>query len=689
MTRPRPSHVRAATAATAGLALAGAFALPASAGIVDEPISHSAPGAALELAPIGTYETGIFDEGASEIVGYDAGSQRLIVINAAQALVEVLDVSDPAAPVKLFDVPTAGVGSADESTVPGDAVANSVDVRADGLGAIAVEAGDKVGNGWVVFFDARSEDGAPIGAVRVGALPDMVTFTPDGSQLLVANEGEPAEDYSVDPEGSVAVIDVPDALDAPAQGDVAIADFHAFEEGGSLELPEGVRIYGGREDAGTGIPEFPVSENLEPEYITVVGDRAFVTLQEANALAEVDLAGAEVTAIHALGTKDWSQPGNELDPSDEDGGINLGNWPVQGLYQPDAIGSYVANGVPYLVTANEGDTRDWEGYSEVARVKDLGEDGLLPVCEDLADLTADEALGRLNITTADGLSGDGTCYETLYANGGRSFSIWSTAGGQIFDSGAQFEELTAEALPEFFNSNHSESNLEGRSDDKGPEPEGLAIGTVGDSTYAFVGFERVGGVVVFDITAPDAVEFVTYVNNRDFAVSVEDGGALADAGDLGPEGLEFIPADVSPIEGTALLAIGNEVSGSTTFYRIDEADGGPGGDEDGAEDGSDDGGDDSGSDESGSDESGSDESGSGESGSGESGADENGTDDGAAESGDDHGADDGAGDDGADESGADGGELPDTGAGAATLMLTAGALLLAGAAGYAVRRRTA
>ncbi|WP_198663425.1 choice-of-anchor I family protein [Jiangella endophytica] len=667
MTRPRPSHVRAATAATAGLALTGAFALPAIAGIVDEPISYSAPGAALELSPIGSYETGIFDESASEIVGYDAGSRRLFVINAAQALVEVLDAADPAAPVKLFDVPTAGTPSGDESTVSENAVANSVDVRSDGLGAVAVEAEDKTDDGWVVFFDARSEDGAPLGAVRVGALPDMLTFTPDGSQLLVANEGEPAEDYSVDPEGSIAVIDVPGEIAAPSQDAVSIADFHAFEEGGSKPLPEGVRVYGGREDAGTGTPEFPVSENLEPEYITVAGDNAYVTLQEANALAVVDLAAAQVSEIHALGTKDHQV--HPLDASDEDGGIHIVPRPVQGLYQPDAIGSYTAGGESYLVTANEGDTRDWEAYSEVARVKDLGEDGLPPVCANLADLTGDEALGRLNVTTADGLAEDGSCYETLYSNGGRSFSIWSTDGEQVFDSGAQFEEITAEAAPDFFNSNHTESNLEGRSDDKGPEPEGLVVGAVGDRTYAFVGFERVGGIVVFDITAPDAVEFVTYLNNRNFAVSVEGGGELADAGDLGPEGLEFIPADVSPIPGTALLAVGNEVSGSTTFYRIDRTDDGSGGDESGS--------DESGADESGADESGADESGADESGSGESGAD------GGTESGAD------TGDDGADESGADGEELPDTGADATTLMLTAGALLLAGATGYALRRRSA
>lgn len=687
MTRLRPSHVRAATAATAGLALTGAFALSAIAGIVDEPISHSAPDAALQLAPIGSYETGIFDEAAAEIVGYDAGSQRLFVINAAQALVEVLDAADPAAPVKLFDVPTAGVASGDGSTVPDDAVANSVDVRADGLGAVAVEAPEKTDDGWVVFFDARSEDGTPLGALRVGALPDMLTFTPDGGQLLVANEGEPAEDYSADPEGSVAVIDVPGEVAAPEQDAVAIAGFHDFEEGGSKPLPEGVRVYGGREDAGTGTSEFPVSENLEPEYITVAGDRAYVTLQEANALAVVDLAAAEVTAIHPLGTKDHGAPGNELDPSDEDGGIEIGSWPVRGMYQPDAIGSYTAGGEAYLVTANEGDTRDWEAYSEVARVKDLGDDGLAPVCEELADVTADEALGRLNVTTADGLSEDGTCYETLYSNGARSFSIWDTDGAQVFDSGAQFEQVTAEALPEFFNSNHTESNLEGRSDDKGPEPEGLAVGAVGDRTYAFVGFERVGGVIVYDITSPDAVSFVTYVNNRDFAVSVEDGGALADAGDdLGPEGLEFIPADASPIPGTALLVVGNEVSGSTIFYRIDETDDGSGG----GEDGDDDGGDESGSDENGSDENGAEGGTDGGAEGGTDAGDDNGTEGGSDESGsDENGADESGSDDDGDDNGAGGEELPDTGAGATTLTLAAGVLLLAGAAGYALRRRSA
>ncbi|TDD99061.1 choice-of-anchor I family protein [Jiangella asiatica] len=654
--------------AVAGLALTGAFALPASARIVDEPVGHSAADAGLALTPFGTYETGIVDEGAAEIVSFDAGSRRLFVVNAAQAVVEVLDVADPAAPAKLFDLPTAGTPSGDGSTVPAKGVANSVDVRADGLGAVAVEAPDKTDAGWVVFFDARSDDGAALGAVRVGALPDMLTFTPDGAHLLVANEGEPAEDYSADPEGSVAVVAVGDEVAAPEQDAVAIADFHEFEEGGSLPLPGGVRIYGGREDAGTGTPDRPVSENLEPEYITVAGGHAYATLQEANAVAVVDIESATVMGIWSLGFKNHHGAGAGLDPSDEDGGIAIDTWPVFGMYQPDGVASYTAGGETYLVTANEGDTRDWEAYSEVARVGDLGEDGLPPVCEGMETFLGDEGLGRLNVTTATGLSPNGDCFTALYSNGARSFSIWTTDGERVFDSGQQLEEITAAAAPDFFNSNHTESNLEGRSDDKGPEPEGVVVGEVGDRTYAFIGFERVSGVAVFDITTPAEASFVTYVNNRDFSVSVEDGGAVADAGDLGPEGLEFIPADASPVPGTALLAVGNEVSGSTTLYRIDEVDDGGDGDESG--------GDESGGDESGGDESGGDESGGDEPGGDESGGGGGVSGGGGGVSGGDGGV-----------SGGDGEELPDTGAGA-TLVALAGVLLVASGAVVVSRRPT-
>lgn len=509
------------------------------------------------LAPLGTYATGVFDESAAEIVSYDARSRRLFVVNAAAAKVEVLDAASPSAPAKLFDLTTVGVRAADGSTIPDGAVANSVDVRSDGLGAVAVESATKTDPGWVVFFDARG-DGAALGAVRVGALPDMVTFTPGGGRLVVANEGEPADDVSADPEGSVAVVDVPRSVRAPGQKSVRTADFHRFERA----VPKGVRVFG-----PTVNEKYPVSANLEPEYVTVDkhGRTAYVTLQEANALAVVDLGSARVTTLKPLGAKDHSKPGNGIDTSDRDDEVDIRQVPVSGLYMPDGIESYTARGRTYLVTANEGDAREWGDYAEPARVKDLGEDGLPPLCADVFDesVTSDEDLGRLNVTTASGLRGDGSCYERLYAFGGRSFSIWTTDGRQVFDSGDDFEHITAEANPEFFNSNHTESGFDGRSDDKGPEPENLAVGEIDGRTYAFVGFERVGGIAVYDITDPRHASFVAYQNNRDFAESVEDGGDLAKAGDLGPEGVTFIPSKNGP-----MVAVANEVSGTTTLFRV-------------------------------------------------------------------------------------------------------------------------
>lgn len=553
------------------LPLVAAAVLPAAA--VDDPPTVSAPDALLSIDPLGSFSTGQFDESAAEIVAFDPRTDRAFVVNAQSGRVDVLDASDPTSPSSVGHVDAAGTPVVGGGSIPSGSVANSVDVRTDGLVVVAVEAPVKTDPGWLMVVDGDSLDS--VGAVQVGALPDMVTLTADGARAVVANEGEPADDYSVDPEGSVAVVALPSDVAAPGAADVRVADFRAYDPGGTRTLPEGVRVFGPEVNIA-----HPVSANLEPEYVALDGDgtTAWVTLQEANAVAEVDLESATVTEIHPLGWKDHSVAGRGLDPSDRDGAddgpaVTIGTWPVRGLFMPDAIHAYAANGETYLVTANEGDAREWGDYVEPARVKDLGDDGLAPICADApaADLTGDDALGRLNVSTASGLRDDGSCYEQLYSFGARSFSIWSADGDLVFDSGDAFERITAEAAPAFFNSNHSESNLEGRSDDKGPEPEGVAIGTVGDRTYAFIGFERVGGVAVFDVTSPADSRFVTFVNNRDFSVSVEDAddtdAALAQAGDLGPEGLAFVGAADSPT-GRAMLLVGNEVSGTTTFFDL-------------------------------------------------------------------------------------------------------------------------
>jgi DNA-binding beta-propeller fold protein YncE len=552
-----------ATTAVATLLAGGAVAAPPPA-----VVEHSSPSATIALEPLGAYETGLFDEAAAEIVAHYPGGQRLLVVSAAAATVQVLDVADAASadPTLLFELETAGVGD-----IPEGAVANSVDVRDDGLAVVAVEAPVKTDRGWLAFYDVAG-DGEPLGAVQVGAQPDMVTLTEDGRRAVVANEGEPAEDYSVDPEGSVSVVDLPRRLAAPSQEAARTARFHRFE---GDRLPRGVRVYGGREDAGTGTPERPVSENLEPEYVTVDGRFAYVTLQEANALAQVNLERAKVVRITSLGSVDRNRV--PLDASDDDGVAELRRWPVTAYRLPDAIAHVTVKGRTFLVTADEGDTRDWEGYSEEARVGDLGADGLAQVCPSVAEqagmtleeLVADENLGRLQVTTAQGLAKDGSCFRSLHAFGGRGISVFSTDGRLVGSSGATVERVTRTALPDFFNSDHGTSAFDDRSDAKGPEPEGVVTGRVGGTPYAFVGLERVGGVMVFDLSKPARPRFVTYVNTRDFNVDGET-DVLA-AGDLGPEGLAFVTRADSPT-GRPLLAVAHEVSGSTRLYDVTQLD---------------------------------------------------------------------------------------------------------------------
>ena len=489
------------------------------------------------LKPLGTYETEVFDASAAEIVVHDPASQRLFVVNANAPAVEVLDIKDPSNPTKLFDIDPSAYGAG----------ANSVAIF-NGIVAIAIEAEEKTDPGRVVFFDIN---GNFLNAVTVGALPDMLTFSPDGSKVLVANEGEPNDDYSIDPEGSISIIDVSGGITNLTQANVTTADFTAFNDQQDELIAAGVRIFG---------PNATVAQDVEPEYIAISGDSstAYVSLQENNALAVVDIASGTVTDILPLGCKSHAE--NPLDASDRDDAINIQNLPVFGMYQPDAISLYEAGGETYIVTANEGDARDYDGFSEEARVKDLQLDPI--AFPNAAELQADEALGRLTVTTTLGdANGDGL-YEELYAFGGRSFSIWDTQGNLVYDSGAELETTIAELFPDDFNADNAENDsFDNRSDNKGPEPEGIAIGEIDGRTYAFIGLERFGGVVTYDITNPTEAFWVDFVNNRDFSGDPEAGTA----GDLGPEGVTFISAAHSP-NGNPLVVVANEVSGSTTLF---------------------------------------------------------------------------------------------------------------------------
>lgn len=493
----------------------------------------------IELELIGDYRTGVFDDGASEIVAFDPGSDRLFSINAADSTVDVLDMSDPANPTLLFQI---------DATAFGDG-ANSVDVYAGNV-AVAIQADPATDPGKVVFYDV---DGNYINDVTVGALPDALTYTERGRYLVVANEGEPNDDYTIDPEGTVSIIDMRRNPARLTQSDVRTADFSAFN---NAVLDPSIRIFG---------PGATVAQDLEPEYITTSRNQrfAYVTLQENNAVAVVDLRRGEVVALLGLGFKDHMMSDYGLDASDRDGAINIANWPVLGMFQPDAIDSYRTRGGEFLVTANEGDARDYDGFAEEERVEDLMLDPT--AFPNAADLQLEENLGRLTVTAVNGDSNGDGYYEELYAYGTRSFSIWDArTGGLVWDSGDALEQITAAALPDNFNSTNDENDtFDNRSDNKGPEPEGVVVGKVQGRPYAFIGLERVGGIVVYDVTHPRAPRFIQYINPRDFS-----GDPEADtAGDLGPEGLAFVPANQSPT-GVPLLVVGNEVSGSISVYQI-------------------------------------------------------------------------------------------------------------------------
>lgn len=502
------------------------------------------------LSRIGGYNGGA--PAAAEITAYDATTERLFVVNGAIGTVDVLNLADPTQPAL---VGTINVG------VFGDTV-NSVSTY-NGLIAVAIQASPKTDPGTVAFYNASNL--SLLGHVTVGSQPDMLTFTPDGSKVIVANEGEP-DSYggakSVDPEGSVSIITV----NGGTNPTVATADFKAFIGQEAALRALGVRIFG---------PGANAAQDFEPEYIAVSENSAiaYVTLQENNAIAVVDIAAATVLSVKPLGTKDHNLAGNGLDASDEDGGtdtnsgtpsIKIANYPVRGMYQPDAISRFTIDGKTYLVTANEGEARaDWPGYSDETRVRTHCAAGLDPtVFPNASTLIRDSNLGRLRVTanpTGDGTTGKngaGECTE-LYSFGARSFTIWDSDIMPVWDSGDQFEQRTTTLPNALFNANHETHTLDGRSANKGPEPEGVSVGKIGKKTFAFVGLERIGGVMAYDVSTPTAPNFVTYLNLR-----------TSDTGELGPEGVLFIPAAKSP-NGKPLVILGHEISGTTAILQVD------------------------------------------------------------------------------------------------------------------------
>ncbi|MGF7151684.1 DNA-binding beta-propeller fold protein YncE [Sphingomonas zeicaulis] len=430
------------------------------------------------------------------------------------------------------------------------------DYKAGGVNAVAAKNGIiAVGYesvtpgqpGHVALFNAA--DNSLIKTITVGVLPDQLTFTPDGSKLLVANEGE-AVTVANNPVGGISIIDLSGGAAAAAVA--TTIGFGALDGAEAALADRGLTLF----------PGTPASADVEPEYITVSpdGTRAYVTLQEVNAVAVIDLTDPNATApiaIQPLGFVDRSLAGNAFDASDRDGGINIENAEVLSVLQPDAIASFAVGGATYFITANEGDSR--VAVTDSVRLGDSSyvlDPTLFP---NAAEMKADAELGRLNVLTNVGdTDGDGD-FDVIYTLGGRGISIFrQEADGSITkvrETGGEFESIIAQNYPAIFNSNQSTagSSADTRSDDKGPEPEGVTIGKIGDRTYAFIGLERVGGYMVYDVTDPANAFFVTYKPQT--------------AQDLGPETSVFVSAEDSPT-GQALLISGQEISNTVTLYSI-------------------------------------------------------------------------------------------------------------------------
>ena len=503
------------------------------------PIGH------LALAPAANDQTRI-----AKLAAYDPPSAKLLVIDGLNGLVRV-DLSDPELPQEVGTPTDIGAAIFDDTGRPaGDA--NAIGIS-NGLAAIAVSAEPATDNGFVAFYQA---DGSYLLSCEVGPAPTMLTFSEDGTRLVVANEGTP--DQAEDPEGSVSVIDV-DAviLDGTCAAAVETAGFERFNKSRKALKKEGVRLF----------PGTKVANDLEPEHVAVSknGKTAWVTLQEANAMARVDLRKAKVRDIIPLGVKDHSKPGNGIDASNTDKKARIRKWPVSGMYMPDAVSTFKMSGSDFkayrkkhapkgvrtrgklgktfLITANEGSNR---GESTPAAKVTLDKKAY----PDRKELQGRNALGGLKVSTIDGdTDGDGDI-DQLHAYGARSFSIWNGYGELVFDSGDFLAREIADEFPDMFKGTDPSGEYD--SSDSGAEPDSVVIAEIHGRTYAFIGLEGVGGVMVFDITEAWDPEFVQFVWS---------------GVDITPEDLLVIGADDSPIDDP-LLVVTHADSNLILVYQI-------------------------------------------------------------------------------------------------------------------------
>lgn len=505
--------------------------------IVDNDKPAPVPSHQIQLNYLGSFDPSGNNNSSTEIVVHDPSTQRLFTISSITDVFDIIDFSNPATPSVVKTVNMAPYGGI-----------TSIAVK-NGIIAAASPNTDPQQNGSVVFFDIN---GNFIKQVTAGALPDMVTFSPDGTKVVTANEGEPNDAYTIDPEGTISIIDISGGIGNLTQSNVTTLNFNGFESQLAALTATGLRKVRTNNT---------LSQDLEPEYVTISADsqKAWVTLQENNAVAEINLATKTITGIWGLGKKDMSLPGNGFDASDNNGEVLIANWPVKAYYVPDAVQNYKVGNTHYIVTANEGDEKDLSGYSErttVGAANYILDPVIFP---NSSILKASHNLGRFRVSSATGNTDGDSEFEEMAALGARSFSIFNADTRQIvYDSGDQFERYIAAYHPLIFNADNESNAVKSRSRAKGPEPEGIALGNINGQTYAFITLERTGGVMAYNITDPNNPTFTDYKHSR---------STSAYGGDNGPEGIIYIaPENTTTNKGYVIVA--NEISGTLSMYEV-------------------------------------------------------------------------------------------------------------------------
>lgn len=504
-----------------------------------------APTNELNLNFLTSFSNGVAGTNSAEIVSFDPSVDRLYIANSIGAKLDIVNFSIPSSPVLISSIPIGVYGNI-----------NSVTSH-DSVIALAVESVPAQANGKVVFLDYN---GNFISQVEVGAMPDMITFNRDYTKILTANEGEPSSDYSVDPVGSVSVIDLSAGYTNLTNASETTINLSFFDGQAMALRALGIRVF---------TTSATVGQDLEPEYISVSEDNstAFITLQENNALLKIDLATNAIISLTALGYSAYGAGSNNaLDASDQSGSVLItGDLPIKGAFMPDGMTYKTIAGQNYLFTANEGDSREFGTVIDANRISSATFTGLLDATAfpDQNILRNNRFLGRLSALKFSGdTDGDGD-YDELHVMGGRSFSIWNaTTGALVFDSKDLIEQITANhpTFGAIFNASNSTGvpAIKNRSDDKGPEPEGISIHEFNGNTYAFVALERIGGVLIFNVSNPNSPVYVGYQNNRSTSVS---------GPDLGAEGIMTITAADSP-NGKDIVILANEVSSTLSIYTM-------------------------------------------------------------------------------------------------------------------------